>query len=367
MTPIPRLPHSHLPHILAALYTAAIVFASLQPFGPWLAPPAGAPFWALSPDVRSTRFDWLLNIVAYAPLGLFAALVPRRAHPVRRIATGAVAGFVLSFAMETAQAYLPTRDASLLDWITNTLGAAGGGALAARFARSPRLKRAITGARNRWFIGGKLGDAALALLALWLVAQSNPAIGLFAISWDPSAALGATPPRDVAAFLVDAFESALQTLGMGLFIALMVRERRYLGAAIVALIVIATASKGGISMAMLRPPPWQSWLRPEISFGIAVGALALLAFIELARPVLIVACTVALLLSVAVPPIVSDTQSLHVTLTLFNWRYGQLLNFNGLTHTVLLAWPLAATAWLFALAGQPGWGAADAGSHAGIG
>ena len=66
-------------------------------------------------------------------------------------------------------------------------------------------------------------------------------------------------------------------------------------------------------------------------------------------------------------PVVSDTQSVHVTLTLFNWRYGQLLNFNGLTHTVLLAWPLAATAWLFALAGQPGWGAVDAGARARIG
>ena len=31
-------------------------------------------------------------------------------------------------------------------------------------------------------------------------------------------------------------------------------------------------------------------------------------------------------------------------LTLFNWRYGHLLNFNGLTRSVLLAWPLAAAA-----------------------
>jgi hypothetical protein len=43
-------------------------------------------------------------------------------------------------------------------------------------------------------------------------------------------------------------------------------------------------------------------------------------------------------------------------LTLFNWRYGHLLNFNGLTQSVLLAWPIAAAAWLFALAGRPDWG-----------
>jgi hypothetical protein len=318
--------------------------------------------------MRTTRFDGIVNVIAYLPLGMFVALMPRRAHPVRRIATGALAGFVLSFAMETLQAYLPTRDASLLDWATNTLGAAGGGALAAWFARSAHLKRAVSNARNRWFMGGKLGDAGLALLTLWLVAQSNPGIGLFAISWDPSAQVaGSAPPREFAAFLIDAFESALQFVGVGLFVALLVRERRLFGAAILALIVAVSIAKGGVAAAMLRPEPWQSWLRPEISFGIAVGALLLLAAISLARPVMIVVSTVALLLSVALPPLVIDQQSVHITLTLFNWRYGQLLNFNGLTHTVLLVWPLAAGAWLFALAGQPNWGAGETGVKAGVG
>ncbi|MEO6927860.1 MAG: VanZ family protein [Casimicrobiaceae bacterium] len=356
--PIARTPRSHLPHILAALYTLAIVFASLQPFGPWLAPPAAEPLWLLSSKIRTTRFDSLLNIIAYVPLGVFVALMPRRAHPVRRLATGALAGFVLSFAMESLQAYLPTRDASLIDWMANTLGATGGGALAAWFARSAQLKRALSNARNRWFLVGKLGDLGLALLALWLVAQSNPGIGLFAISWDPSIqAMGSAVPRESAAFLIDAFESALQFAGIGLFVALLVRERRFFGAAMLALIVAASIAKGGVSAAMLRPPAWESWLRPEISFGIAAGAVLLLAASGFSRPVMVVSCTVALLLSVALPPLVTDQQSVHITLTLFNWRYGQLLNFNGLTHTVLLAWPLAATLWLFALAGRPEWGA----------
>jgi len=43
-------------------------------------------------------------------------------------------------------------------------------------------------------------------------------------------------------------------------------------------------------------------------------------------------------------------------LGLFSWSYGQLLNFNGLTHTVLLVWPAVASLFLFALAGRPGWG-----------
>jgi hypothetical protein len=225
------------------------------------------------------------------------------------------------------------------------------------------MKRAVTGTRERFFLPGKLGDTGLALLALWLVAQSNPAIGLFAISFDPSAATATLAPHDAAAFLASAFESLLLTLGLGLFVALLMRERRHFGVALLATVVIASACKGIVAAALLRPAPWQSWLRPEVSFGIAVGVLLLLALIHFRRPVLIVASSVALLLSVVLPPLVSDAQSSRVALALFDWRYGQLLNFNGLTHTVLRVWPLAAAAWLFALAGQPEWGAADGGTR----
>jgi hypothetical protein len=41
---------------------------------------------------------------------------------------------------------------------------------------------------------------------------------------------------------------------------------------------------------------------------------------------------------------------------MFDWKYGQLLNYNGLTHAVLLLWPVLAAAWLFGLAGRPAWG-----------
>jgi hypothetical protein len=56
-----------------------------------------------------------------------------------------------------------------------------------------------------------------------------------------------------------------------------------------------------------------------------------------------------------------DLLAARAPLTLFSWRYGHLLNFNGLTHTALLLWPLAASAWLFALSGRPAWGAPNAG------
>ena len=34
-------------------------------------------------------------------------------------------------------------------------------------------------------------------------------------------------------------------------------------------------------------------------------------------------------------------------LSMFSWTYGHLLNFNGLTHMVLLVWPLVASVYLW--------------------
>jgi hypothetical protein len=70
-------------------------------------------------------------------------------------------------------------------------------------------------------------------------------------------------------------------------------------------------------------------------------------------------CATALLASLLLPITAVDVPSVRAPLTLFNWRYGHLLNFNGLTQTILLLWPLAAAAWLFALAGRPAWGDPD--------
>jgi len=74
---------------------------------------------------------------------------------------------------------------------------------------------------------------------------------------------------------------------------------------------------------------------------------------------MIALCGVALLTSLLTPVLASDVLDARAPLTLFSWRYGHLLNFNGLTHTVLLLWPIAAAGWLFALSGRPAWGAPE--------
>jgi VanZ family protein len=358
----PRAP-SQLPHFLVALYGFAIVYASLSPFAPWIAPSPGTPFFLFAPwPPRGARFDVLANIVAYLPFGFLVALVPRRRPPLGRFSVAVAAGLGLSFAMESLQMFIPPRVASVGDLLANGAGTVAGAALAVVFARSEAAKRGATSLRERWFVGGRFGDLGLALIAVWLAAQVNPGIPLFAIVFDPVAEFGvaaSAPPIaewDRAAALVEGAHSALQLLGVGLFLTLLVRERRYAGGAVLLLLGAALAAKGVAAMFLLKPAVWQHWLSPGVFFGIAAGALFLLAAIALPRPAQIALATIALLSSLLTTLLAPDLLFARPPLSMFSWAYGHLLNFNGLTHAVLLAWPIVASAYLFVLAGRPDWG-----------
>ena len=348
-----------LPHALALLYGIAIAFASLQPFSPWIPPDPATPFGPFAPwPLRFTRYDVVANVIAYVPFGVFMALWPRRASPMARATLALACGFALSFALETLQMFLPPRDASLVDLAANSAGALCGGFAGASLVRADRTRRALSSLRRAAFLPGKIGDLGLALLALWLVAQVNPGIPLFAVTFDAERAMAGLVPSspDAALVLIEAAESAFQLLGVGLFLGLLLRERRYIGGAVLLLVGAALIAKSTAAMLMLKPSVWETWLKSGVSIGMTAGLLVLLAVIFLPRPVQIASCAIALLASLLLPVLGVDVPSPRAPLTLFNWRYGHLLNFNGLTQSVLLAWPILAAAWLFVLAGRPGWG-----------
>ena len=341
--------------MLAALYALAVAYASLQPFGPWLPPPPGTPYFLLGPwPARLPRYDVTINVIAYLPFGFFVALLPARARPWRRIATGFATGAALSLAMESLQMFVPPRDASVSDFVFNSLGALAGACAGAALARSAPAKRAITAARARWFIPGKLGDIGLALLAVWLVAQLNPGIPLFAVMFETPAQPGA--PLDGAEVLLDAAGSAFQLVGVGLFTTLLLRTRDDARGAVLFLIGAALLAKGCGAVLLLKPSVWQTWIKPGVLIGIAAGALVLPLAMSLPRPAQVATCGIALLASLAAPLLAPELMSAPPPLPMFDWRYGQLLNYNGLTHAALVLWPILAAGWLFALAGRPAWG-----------
>jgi VanZ family protein len=364
----PPIRASRLPHAMAAMYALAIAYASLQPFGEWMAPLPGTPFWAFAPwSMRATRFDIVANVLAYLPLGCFVALLPPRATPALRAAIAGLAGAALSAAMETLQWFLPARSASVTDLVANAAGALAGGLAGAFYAQS-WLRGAMRRVRGRAVLPGTTGDVGLALLAVWLVAQTNPAIAPFALTFDPAPIPLSDPDAaavDTAAVLIEAAESAFQLVGVGLFAALLARDRRYAGSAVLLAVGAALLIKGIAAFLLLKPAVFESWLSYGVLLGIAAGALLLLPAILLPRPAQVTICAIALLSSLLAPLFVPDVLQAAAPLTLFHWRYGHLLNFNGLTRSILVAWPLAAALWLFALAGQPGWGLAAAGERTG--
>jgi VanZ family protein len=347
---------SRLPQYLAALYGLMIVYASLEPFSGWMAPLPDTPFFLFSGGpFHYTRFDIAINLIAYAPFGFVVALIGADRRPLPRLATAIGVAALLSFLMETTQMFLPTRDASTIDLVSNTSGATLGALAALAFNRTAALRQLVAQWRYRVFLGGRSGDIGLALLAIWLLSQVNPGIPLFAATFDPSLEL--TP--DIAGTLLQAAQSAFNVIGVGLFLALLLRQRHDFGIAVIALIVVALLLKAVAATLLLKSAAWESWLKPGVYLGVAAGALVLLLAIWLPRPVRTTLCAIALLSSLVAPMLVPDLWQARVPLALFDWPYGQLINFNRLTHAVLVIWPLAASLYLLWLAGQPGWGVRD--------
>ena len=122
-----------------------IVYASLEPFSNWMVPPAGTPFFVFAPlPARFTRFDIVINVVAYLPFGFFLAIAGRHRGDLGRLASAAGSAAILSFTMETLQMFLPTRDASVVDLTSNVAGAAVGALVAILFNRTPGLRARVS-------------------------------------------------------------------------------------------------------------------------------------------------------------------------------------------------------------------------------
>jgi len=115
---------SPLTRYLCAAYSLLVIYGSLHPFSGW-ADRGAAPFAFLSAHWPRyvTAFDLAANVLAYAPLGLLAALA---LYPLARgalaVVLAALAGILLSVAMETLQTYLPARIPSNLDVLSNGAG-----------------------------------------------------------------------------------------------------------------------------------------------------------------------------------------------------------------------------------------------------
>ncbi len=320
-----------------------IVYASLQPFTGWSTLGISPFAFLFDFNKRWLRADIVFNVLAYLPFGLaLCAAWPASWRWYTRWLLSLFAALTLSLVMEALQSWLPTRYSNINDTIANVLGAALGALLGVYLMRFRWLLSSIRWLRATLFVAGATGEMKIILLLAWLVAQVNPGIPLFASSFH----LGLNAADEPAVIVVELVQTAAALIGIGLFTDLAMRKRWLGGLALIFVITSAIALKTTAAQWFLTPVAWETWLRAGHTLGLAVGALSLTVLFWLPRRAKSIVTGIALLLGILASLLLPDTFIAKAPLSLFNWHYGQLLNLNGLTHTIIMLWPFAATAVL---------------------
>ncbi|MFM1990793.1 MAG: hypothetical protein RJA99_3750 [Pseudomonadota bacterium] len=358
---------------LSLLFAAAVGFATLYPLVE-VRPAAGNPFAFLAGGLPRwwTWFDVLSNALAYGVLALLLSLawLPR-ARPWAGFLAVTAAGALLSLLLEAVQHYLPSRVPSLLDWIANTGGAAGGAWLGATLnGAARRTDRIALPVRDRWYEQGP--PTGWVLLLLWLSAQLVPQRLLFATGHiEPVLQrlldrLQLPDAPDLSRTVDRLWGAAHAPLGYGVAIeaasticalcavgaiafALVQGPRRRL----VLVAVIAAVAFGLRSLATQMvygaAAPF-AWVTPGAQGGLVVGTVLLYGLETLgprSRAAVGLAATLAGALLVNVAP-----EDPYFDTMVAGLRAGQLSNLQGLLRTVSVAWPLLALAWFWRRTGR---------------
>jgi VanZ family protein len=336
---------------VALAYTLIIVYASLQPFAGWRAPPDEVLHFLTAPWPRYvTAGDIALNVIAYLPLGalLFYALRPPLAAAIACALAIIIAG-ALSLLLESLQMFLPTRIASNVDLISNSAGAAAGalGAMLLTLWHNP-----LAALRQRAVRADKLGDCGLLVVALWIVLQFQPAPFTLG-SGDLRDMLGVAPMfahTSHSYLLAEAAVVGLTVIAIGLLITLLTRSRRYTLRALALTLLLTFAVKSIAAILLGRASNWLQWLTPGVALGLATGGVLLVLlrwFAPTARAVSAILCLVAGIVIVNLTP-----ENPYQTLPayLLSVQPTHLNNFSNIVRTLSRCWPFAAFILLLALA-----------------
>jgi len=336
----------------ALAYILVIIYASLQPFVGWRALPGDFGNFLFEPWPRwITVDDVLFNFVAYLPLGFLLALALRaRCSTQAAVALATVACVILSFILEAIQQYLPMRIASNVDLLVNSCGGAVGALIATLFSPDQRAGRTAARLRNRWFVSGARGDAALILAGLWLITQLHASAIVFGngdlreslhlVRW-----FAYTPGSYLAAETVVVM---FNIIGLGLLLASAARNNTAGYWRTLALIFAgACALKVAAAILILRAPnPW-SWLTPGASMGCAAALVLLLVLTRLPHRGRAALAFLTLAGAVVLVNIIPENPYRPAPAYLLLGHTSHILSFASMTRALSDLWPFLGM--LFAL------------------
>ncbi|MGQ0545203.1 MAG: VanZ family protein [Betaproteobacteria bacterium] len=348
------LRQSPLARILLGVYAGLVVYASLYPWTGWRAHGLSPFAYLDAPWPRYvTSFDVTVNVLAYLPLGFLAvAALHPRLRGAAAFAAALAGGLALSLAMEAAQSYLPARVENNLDALCNLAGAAAGAALGVRAV--PRLQSSgrLARLRSGLFAPGADTDLGLALIALWLFTQLNPAMLLFGAGdlRDLLVPPGGQPRAPAFFAAIEAATAAANLAAVALLFSALAAPGKPARRMFLALLGAALAVKTAAFALIMRAHDVLAWLTPGAQLGLVVGVAIALAAVSLPRvarlalaAMLLMAATVLVNLAPANP---------YLAATLKVWQQGHFLNFNGVTRVVSAIWPFAALGYLILLAAR---------------
>lgn len=343
-----------LARILLAVIAALAAYATLYPMEGWRNPGV-SPFAYLSAawPRHVTRFDVVVNVLGYVPFGFLAvaALYPRvRGLPA--FVAAASAALALSLTLEALQSYLPARFPSNLDVVCNFLGGAAGAAIAARFAPRLLLEGPFSHLRRDTFLAGGTIDLGLALIALWLLTQLNPATLLFGAG-DLRDFFGAADARGQAPEFfvsIEALTAAANLIAVGLLFSALASPAAPARTMLALLIMAALAVKTAAFAILMRAEDVLAWLTPGARIGLALGVAVASGLVVLPRVARLVLAAMLIMAGTVLVNLAPPNPYLSASLKV--WQQGHFLNFNGLTRLVSALWPFATLGYLMALAAR---------------
>lgn len=327
-----------------------VLYASLLPFTGWRVPEHFA--WQGIHRVQQTDIDFILNLLAYLPLGALLCLLLRRLGWRRPLLSAFLMGSLLSLGMECLQFFLPGRVSALNDWAANSMGALSGAVLAMS-ALGERGLRALARLRVAVLSPAHHAELGAVLLLVWLVAQSNPGIPFFEAGQLVNVLLGTAPPAAGPQRLIDLLPQViavgLNVCGFALFLSIWTHPRIFAGVPVLGALILGLMVKFFAAGLLLKAPLLESWLGPASILGLMAGyflALLLLATRWRTRLLLALLLTFGGGLMARMSGIYDGFDSM---LRLFAWPHPQLGTFASITRWLSELWPVLAFTYLAVL------------------
>lgn len=334
---------------LTAGYALFIVYASLSPFSGWQE--QGLEFAAVLASPLGQTYSWfdaVTNFLAYLPFGLLFCLTLRaRMSTAWSVLLVTLAGLALSAAMEYTQMYLPNRISSNLDLLMNGFGTLSGALLAVSIV--PRAWFFyLMHLRFQLFQRGQGVDFGLALVMLWMFAQINPSLPMLGNVFITEMARQPFVPPPVEPFSwLESVVVALNLLMLGTLLLTLLRSRRHAVGALLLVLGVIALMKFVAAAVLLKSWALLLWLNGEALLGIFIGVMLMVIIGWLARPYLMRVAVFVACVYLVLAQGVLDSGAPSAAMRLYQWHFGHLLNYNGLSQTVMLVFPLLLLGYLW--------------------